>query len=97
MNNTTITIGKKSIGESKPCFIIAEAGVNHNGSLTLAKKLVDTAKDAGVDAVKFQTFKTKELVTKDAKTASYQYKNIGKKQSQYEMLRRLELSYSDFE
>ena len=53
-------------------FIIAEAGVNHNGSIELAKKLIDVASDAGVDAVKFQTFKTENLVSKNAKKADYQ-------------------------
>ena len=73
-------------------FIIAEVGVNHNGSLELAKKLVDVAVDCGVDAVKFQTFKAATLVTKQAQQAEYQAKNIGRKESQFDMLRRLELS-----
>lgn len=91
-----IKIGKKIISKEPPCFIIGEVGVNHNGSFELAKKLVDVAKEAGVDAVKFQTFKAENIVTPDAKQAEYQIKNIGKKESQYEMLERLELSYSDF-
>ena len=74
-------------------LIIAEAGVNHNGSIELAKKLVEKAKDAGVDYIKFQTFKASKLVTKAAKQAEYQQKNIGKEgDSQYEMLKKLELS-----
>jgi len=89
-------IGDKSIGEDCQCFIIAEAGVNHNGDILLAKKLVDAAKAARVDAVKFQTFKAEEIATLDAKQADYQSKNIGKIESQYEMLKRLELSYEDF-
>jgi sialic acid synthase SpsE len=92
-----IKIGKKKIGKGKPCFIIMDAGVNHNGSMELAKKLVDAAKYAGVDAVKFQTFKSEKIVTPDAEQAEYQKKNIGKKESQYDMLKRLELSYKDFE
>ena len=91
-----IKIGGKLIGAGNPCFIIAEAGVNHNGKLSLAKKLVDKAKEAGVDAVKFQTFKAENIVTKEAKQAKYQTKNIGKKESQFAMLKRLELSYADF-
>ncbi|WP_299153914.1 N-acetylneuraminate synthase [uncultured Christiangramia sp.] len=74
-------------------LIIAEAGVNHNGSTEQAKKLIDAAADAGVDYVKFQTFKADNLVTKRAKRASYQDKNSGDKDSQYEMLKKLELSH----
>lgn len=77
-------------------FIIAEAGVNHNGSLDLAFQLVDAAVEAGADAIKFQTFKTEHLVTKSAEQAEYQKKNIGVSLSQYEMLKKLELSYEEF-
>jgi N,N'-diacetyllegionaminate synthase len=73
-------------------FIIAEVGVNHNGSLESAKQLVDVAKDCGADAVKFQTFKAATLVTKVAKQAGYQTTNTGKQESQFDMLKRLELS-----
>lgn len=74
-------------------LIIAEAGVNHNGSLDIAKRLVDEAADAGVDIVKFQTFKAEKLVSKSAKQAEYQQRNIGKADvSQYSMLKKLELS-----
>jgi N,N'-diacetyllegionaminate synthase len=76
-------------------FIIAEVGVNHNGSLDLAKQLVDIAIDCGVDAVKFQTFKAETLVTKVAKQAEYQTTNTGKAESQFDMLKRLELSEED--
>ena len=74
-------------------FIIAEAGVNHNGSLARAKKMVDIAARAGVDAVKFQTFKAETLVTKDAAKANYQIKTSGEDETQFEMLKKLELSY----
>jgi N-acetylneuraminate synthase len=73
--------------------IIAEAGVNHNGSKDLAFKLVDAAHAAGVDIVKFQTFKAKNLVTKSAQQAEYQTRNTGIDESQFEMLSRLELDY----
>ncbi|WP_019894279.1 N-acetylneuraminate synthase [Hydrogenovibrio halophilus] len=76
-------------------FVIAEAGVNHNGSLDLAKRLIDVAVEAGADAVKFQTFKTEELVTEAADQADYQTRNTGVRESQYAMLKRLELSESD--
>lgn len=72
-------------------FIIAEAGVNHNGSLELAKKLIDVAKEAGVDAVKFQTFKTENLVSKNAKKADYQKETTDKEESQFDMIKKLEL------
>lgn len=77
-------------------FIIAEAGVNHNGDINLAKDLIDVAAEAGVDAVKFQTWKTELIVTKDAIQAEYQVKNTKKEESQFEMLAKLELSYGDF-
>lgn len=76
-------------------FVIAEAGVNHNGSLELAKQLVDAAVEAGADAVKFQTFKTENLVTESAQQADYQSENTGVKESQFAMLKRLELSEQD--
>ncbi|MDB4285815.1 N-acetylneuraminate synthase [bacterium] len=81
------------IGESQPVFVIAEAGVNHNGDLDLARKLIDVAADAGVDAVKFQTFRAEKLVTSSAKQAAYQTRNTGAEESQLEMLKRLELPY----
>jgi len=76
----------------QPTFVIAEAGVNHNGSMSLAKELIDSAVAAGADAVKFQSFHAESLVTTDAEMAEYQIANTGKSESQYEMLKRLELS-----
>lgn len=78
-------------------LIIAEAGVNHNGSIELAKKLVDKAYEAGVDCIKFQTFRAENLVNKDARKAEYQEKNTGKEDSLLVMLKKLELSFGDFE
>ncbi|KEI12875.1 hypothetical protein Z959_00600 [Clostridium novyi B str. ATCC 27606] len=86
----------KNIQDNYNCFIIAEAGVNHNGSIVLAKKLVDKAVEAGVDAVKFQTFKSEKLVTGYASMAKYQKDNIGIEDSQFNMLKKLELSYEEF-
>ncbi len=72
-------------------FIIAEAGVNHNGSIKLAKRLIDVAADAGADAVKFQTFKTENLVSKNADKAEYQKETTDSKESQFDMIKKLEL------
>jgi len=72
-------------------FIIAEAGVNHNGSVRLAKRLIDVAADAGVDAVKFQTFKAENLVSKNTEKAEYQKQTTGSKESQFDMIKNLEL------
>lgn len=77
------------------CFIIAEAGVNHNGDIQLAKELVYAAKDIGANAVKFQTFTADNLVNKTAEKAQYQKKNAAKSTTQYEMLKALELSTED--
>jgi len=73
-------------------FIIAEAGVNHNGSLKLAKKLIDVASASGADAVKFQTFKAKNLVVKNSQKANYQKNTGSQKETQFSMLQKLELS-----
>jgi len=75
----------------KKVLIIAEAGVNHNGDIELAKKLIDAAADAGVDYVKFQTFKTENLVSKHAEKAPYQVENTGVDDGQFNMLKKLEL------
>ena len=83
---------------SKHVLIIAEAGVNHNGSLDLAKQLIDKAVEAGVDIIKFQTFKSEKLVSKAARQAEYQQRNIGKKdEGQLAMLKKLELSQANHE
>lgn len=78
-------------------YIIAEAGVNHNGQLDLALQLCDAAKTAGVDCVKFQTWQTEKIVTCKAKKATYQSENTyDAEESQFEMLKKLELSYENF-
>lgn len=83
---------------NKHVLIIAEAGVNHNGSIELAKKLIDKAAEAGSDIIKFQTFKSENLVSKTARQAEYQQRNIGKKdESQFSMLKKLELSQAEHE
>lgn len=91
-----IRIADKEIGPGRPVFIIAEVGVNHNGDLFQAKKLVDAAIRSGADAVKFQTFKADLLVTHTGRKAKYQSDNEKKEGTQQEMLRRVELSYEDF-
>ncbi|MBK9451644.1 MAG: N-acetylneuraminate synthase [Bacteroidetes bacterium] len=88
-----ISIADRKIGPGFPCFIIAEAGVNHNGDPALARELIVAAAEAGADAVKFQTFKAEKLVTKSAKMADYQVQNTGQESSQLDMLRKLELQY----
>ena len=82
--------------DTSKVFIIAEAGVNHNGSLDLAYQLIDVAKEAGADAVKFQTFKAENVVSKLADKAEYQKKTTGSDKSQLEMIKKLELSFEDF-
>lgn len=92
-----IKIGKKIIGQNKKPFVIAEAGVNHNGRLDLALKLIEQAKEAGADAIKFQTFKAEQVVTGSGVMADYQKNNLGKTESQIEMLRKLELKEEFYE
>ena len=78
------------------CLIIAEAGVNHNGDINIAKKLCLAAKEAGADVVKFQTWVTEKIITPKVKQADYQTENTGNTQSQFDMLKALELSYDEF-
>jgi sialic acid synthase SpsE len=80
----------------KPVKIIAEAGVNHNGEIGLAKKLIDVACHAGADAIKFQTYHTEALLIKMAQKAEYQRRNTGLNTTQYDMLKKLELSKENF-
>lgn len=77
-------------------YIIAEAGVNHNGDINLALQLIDKAKECGCDCIKFQTFKTEELVTQSARKAEYQIENTQNEDCQFKMLKKVELSFEDF-
>jgi N-acetylneuraminate synthase len=88
----SIQVGNKLIGPGQPVFVIAEAGVNHNGDLKMARALIDVAVEAGADAVKFQTFRADRLVTTDAPKAEYQLQSTSDAESQFDMLRGLELS-----
>ena len=86
-----VDIAGTKVGPGHPCFVIAEAGVNHNGSLEIARRLVDMAVETGANAVKFQTFKAERVVTPNAAKADYQSRATASSESQREMLRRLEL------
>ncbi len=92
----SLIIQNRAIGLNQPCFIIAEAGVNHNGDVALAKKLIDAAQTVGADAVKFQTWITEKLVTPAAPMADYQQHNLQRDDSQFAMLKELELSQAVF-
>jgi N-acetylneuraminate synthase/N,N'-diacetyllegionaminate synthase len=90
-----IKIGDRFVGDGYPCYIIAEAGVNHNRSVELAKKLVKAAKDAGADAVKFQTWITEEVMVKNLGKPGYQEEITGNKETQFDMVKRLELTFDE--
>jgi N,N'-diacetyllegionaminate synthase len=94
--NERIAIGTRRVGKGEPCFIIAEAGVNHNGSFELARQLVDVAVDAGCDAVKFQTFKPEKVCSPFAPKADYQLQTTAAGESQLEMGKKLELPFEAF-
>lgn len=91
-----ININGRAIGADNPIWIIAEAGVNHNGDLALAIELVHAARESGADCVKFQTFRADDLVSKSSPKAKYQLETTDANQSQYEMLKALELKAEDF-
>ncbi|MBX7199424.1 MAG: N-acetylneuraminate synthase family protein [Rhodospirillaceae bacterium] len=94
--STTLTIGGRTVGPGHPAFVIAEAGVNHNGSVDLALKLVDAARESKVDCIKFQTYKAERVATADAPKASYQLEVTDPKESQIAMLKALELDHGAY-
>lgn len=91
-----IVINGHKVGEGQSVFIIAEAGVNHNGDLNLARRMIVSAKEAGADCVKFQTFKAESVVTASAPKARYQLEVTDKNESQLQMLKKLELSFEAY-
>ena len=91
-----LQIGDHLLGPNQPCFVIAEAGVNHNGDLNVAKQLIEKAKMANADAIKFQTFSTGALIVRDAPKARYQQATTGVIESQYQMLEKLALQPEEF-
>jgi N-acetylneuraminate synthase len=90
--NREIRISNRTIGDSEKVFVVAEAGVNHNGDMNIAKEMIDVAVESGVDAVKFQTFKADKLILKNIEKAPYQKITTSQSESQYEMLKRLEVT-----
>lgn len=89
--SSSVQIGPKTISKESECFIIAEAGVNHNGDMDRAREMIDVAATCGVDAIKFQSFITKELILSNVDMASYQKANLEEQSTQYEMLKKLEV------
>lgn len=96
MSAPSLKIGNRTIGEGRPVYIIAEAGVNHNGDMDTALRMIREAAKAGVDAVKFQTFITERGISRSAKKAEYQMAT-GKEDSQFDMVKRLELPFESFD
>ena len=90
--NKKISVENKIIANESETFVIAEAGVNHGGDMEIAKQLIDLAVDANADAVKFQTFKAENLILNNIQKAPYQKDTTDTSESQYDMLKRLEVS-----
>jgi len=97
MLQESISLGNRIIGPYEPVYIIAEAGVNHNGSVEIANQLVKAAKESGADCIKFQTFKAERVVTRQAPKAAYQLEVTDKAESQLDMLRKLELDFDAYQ
>lgn len=95
-NRNQLKIGQSLIGQHSPCHIIAEAGVNHNGSLTTAKQLATVAAEAGANALKIQTFKAQRVVSKNSPKAKYQLKSTDPSETQLEMLTKLAFPEDDY-
>jgi N,N'-diacetyllegionaminate synthase len=91
-----IKVAGRIISESSPAFIIAEAGVNHGGDMNVAKRLIDIAAEAGADAVKFQAFRTESLILRNVDKAPYQQATTEAKESQFDMLKKLELKHAQY-
>jgi len=91
-----LKIGKRWVGKGEPVLIIAEAGVNHNGDIKLAHKLIDAAAEAGADAVKFQTFLTEESIGQKTPLAGHHLANVGKQMSHFDLIKKLELPFEKF-
>ena len=91
-----ISVGNRALGPGHPCFVIAEAGVNHNGDVNMAHQLIDAAAKAKVDAIKFQTFDPEKVAAPEAPKAEYQVKNMSEAGNQLEMLRKLVLAKSAY-
>ena len=89
----SLRLTDRTIGDGAPVFVVAEVGVNHNGDLDTAHKLVDAATEAGADAVKFQTFVTDEIVAQNAPLAGHHVANVGEELTHYELLKKLELPW----
>ena len=94
---TTMTIEHNTVGQDCPVFIIAEAGVNHNGCIQRALDMISVARESGANAIKFQTFKSEKVISADAPKADYQKRTTDSGESQLEMVKKLELSPSDHE
>src|ERR1700674_5343730 len=89
-----VRVGKRLVGDSQPCFMAAEVGINHNGDLDLAHRLIDAAADAGADAVKFQNYRTEDFISDRSLTHKYVSQGKTVVESQYDMFKRYELAPS---